>query len=154
MKQPGRSFTKASTALLILLCIVGCSPDVVIELFNNTGEPIFISVNGATTALDPNTSMLISGRKCHKLEAANRSGLSWSYRVLQPSHSTDASGRGYYHGKRFHFPGEARLTLLFQINPDHRIFALPEGMGFPGKGDIAQPYRFPLEPSMNEKITD
>jgi hypothetical protein len=36
--------------------------------------------------------------------------------------------------------------VFLQINADHRLWVLPDGMAFPVQGEIPQPSGFPLSP--------
>lgn len=135
-----------STAIFVVSLSGGCSPDIEIELYNNTGSLLSIIGCKQSLSVPPGKKAeLGSVYLCSEWLMFKSQDLSWRYRLWTPSHNVGETGHYYYQDHRWNL-FHARLTILLQINPDHRVFVLPEGMDFPVDENLPQPRGFPWIP--------
>jgi len=136
-------------ALMAIAC-VGCSPDVLIEMFNNAGARLSVTACKQEIAVAPaEVIRLGSAYGCSDSVEVRGAGATWRYRLWLPTHNTGETGHYYYHSHWLR-PLNDRLTVRLQINADGKVFALPKGMRFPAPGDIPQPLGFPWRPLPSE----
>ncbi len=127
-----------SATLGLAIFLTACTPNISVELYNNSGVPLlvtwckgpFLSVPGAIVDLGSTYS-------CSNVVKVAGPTSSWRYPTVQ------ALGSQYLHSDRFTLLN-ATLTIRLQINPDRRVFALPVGVTYPANEGTPQPPSFPL----------
>ncbi len=125
--------------------VSGCSPKIVIELYNNTVDPLIVRGCKLEVSVALGKMVDLNPSSCSEwIQITNGVDL-WRYQIWLPTHNTSETGKYYYHDHRWNL-FNATLTVRLQMNPDHNVFVLPKGMNFPAKEDIPQPLGFPWVP--------
>ena len=138
------SLVKLCAPLLLCAMATGCSENLQFDFYNNTP--------GAVSIVGCGTTVVVASHSVAEIDEVARGGQielkdadgSRHYRDPIPDHGVYPSGAFYFHSGGNFFRRTARVFL--QINADHRLWALPDGMTFPVQGEIPQPSGFPLSP--------
>ena len=136
--------SKLCACLLLCAIATGCSENVQLDVYNNTPGAISIDGCGGAVLVAPGSAVEIDSVACgNQIELKSADG-SKRYSYPIPDHGVYPSGAFYFHrgGDFLH-----RTAVVFlQINADHRLWVLPDGMAFPAQNEIPQPSGFPLTP--------
>jgi len=130
-------FQTVATAPLVAAALVACSPDISVELYNNSSDWLLITGCKEPAYVEPRSTVeLGSIYSCSAQVKIAGPSSSWRYPVRVP-------GQPYVHEERLAF-FKWRLLVRLQINSDHRILAVPVGSSFPIADDTPQPASYPL----------
>lgn len=133
-------------AAFVIATLGACSPNIAIELFNNSGMPLTLTGCKDPISVAPSeVGVVKSIYQCADPIHFEGGGTSWTYRLWLPIHNTGETEKYYYHSHKQGF-FDLTLTVRLQINADRKVFALPEDSDFPTSSDIPQPFGFPWQP--------
>ena len=138
------SLVRLCAPILLGAISTGCSEYVQFDFYNNTPGAVSIVGCGTPVVVASRSVMEIDSIACGaQIELKDADG-SRNYRDPLPDHGVYSSGALYFHRGGSFLRRTARVFL--QINADHRLWVLPDGMAFPVQGEISQPSGFPLSP--------
>ena len=138
MSRTRRRFRILGAAFLPAVLLAGCQPNISIELYNNAGDPLSVTWCKGPINVAPGTTVeLGSIYSCSNWVKVTGPTSSWRY------HQVQAPGARYLHDDRWTL-FNATLTIRLQLNPDHRVFALPVGSTFPASENTPQTLPYPL----------
>jgi len=122
---------------LVITALVACSPDISVELYNNSSDRLMITGCKEPAYVEPRSTVeLGSIYSCSAQVKIAGPTSTWHYPVRIP-------GQPYVHEERLPF-FKWRLLVRLQVNSDHRILAVPVGSSFPITDDTPQPASYPL----------
>ena len=122
---------------LVITALVACSPDISVELYNNSSDRLLITGCKEPAYVEPRSTVeLGSIYSCSAQVKIAGPTSTWHYPVRIP-------GQPYVHEERLPF-FKWRLLVRLQVNSDHRILAVPVGSSFPITDDTPQPASYPL----------
>ena len=121
-----------STVFFLTSCTI---PDE-LELFNNAGEPLSVSVGSTVTTIEPGRSAKFNKLSIHRVTITIGCS-SRAYEVADlPLSNIVQKGWGPFARRIFHA----------QVEPDGRIWAVSPDQDYPVRDFISQPEGFPIVP--------
>ena len=146
LNQVAQGCRSKTLGVFLVISTYGCSPNVAVEIYNNTGTPFVLTgCKKAITIASSQVGVIDSIYGCSETIQVQRADAHWSYRLWIPTHNLGETGQSFYRSDRWGL-FSAILTVKLQVNSDRRVFALPEGTDFPVTDSIAQPVGFPWQP--------